>query len=100
MRQFIEAHKLWAPGPTLRGLESTDMPKGPAEPSFDRGVAEAPAAAAPAAEEVTRHANVSFPGQVLVTQDNVPLIVHVAAQHAAWARGTADQTRMALNPVT
>ena len=96
VRQLIEAHKLWAPAPTLRGLENTGTPKGPAETSFDRGVAEAPAAAAPAAEEVTRHANVSFPGQVLVTQDNVPLIVHVAAQHAAWARGTADQTRMAL----
>ena len=97
VRQLIEAHKLWTPGPTLRGLENTGTPKGPAETSFDRGVAEAPSAApAPAAEEVTRHANVSFPGQVLVTQDNVPLIIHVAAQHAAWARGTADQTRMAL----
>ena len=96
VRQLLEAHKRWAPAPTLRGLENTGTPKGPAETSFDRGVAEAPAAAAPAAEEVTRHANVSFPGQVLVTQDNVPLIVHVAAQHAAWARGTADQTRMAL----
>jgi hypothetical protein len=95
VRQFLEANKLWAPGPTLRRLENTGTPKGPAETSFDRGVAGAPAAA-PAAEEVTRHANVSFPGQVLVTQDNVPLIVHVAAQHAAWARGTADQTRMAL----
>ena len=97
VRQLIEAHKLWTQGPTLRGFESTGTPKGPAETSFDRGVAEAPSAApAPAADEVTRHANVSFPGQVLITQDNVPLIIHVAAQHAAWARGTADQTRMAL----
>ena len=96
VRQLIEAHKLWTPGPTLRGFESTGTPKGPAEPSFDRGVAEAPAAAAPDVEEVTRHANVSFPGQVLVTQDNVPLIVHIAGQHAAWASGTADQTRMSL----
>ncbi len=97
VRQLIESHKRWAPGQTLRGLENTGTPKGPAEASFDRGVAEG-SSAAPAsdADEVTRHANVSFPGQVLVTQDNVPLIIHVAAQHAAWARGTADQTRMPL----
>jgi hypothetical protein len=97
VRQLIEAHKLWTQGPTLRGLESTGTPKGPAETSFDRGVAGSSSVTpAPDAEEVTRHANVSFPGQVLVTQDNVPLIVHIAGQHAAWASGTADQTRMAL----
>jgi hypothetical protein len=96
VRQLLEANKLWAPGPTLRGFESTGTPKGPAEPSVDRSFIGAPAAALPAAEEVTRHANVSFPGQVLVTQDNVPLIVHIAGQHAAWASGTADQSRMAL----
>jgi hypothetical protein len=95
VRQLIEAHKQWTAAPTMRGFTDPGTPKGPPAPSPDRGIVEAPAAA-PAAEEVTRHANVSFPGQVLVTQDNVPLIVHVAAQHAAWASGTADQTRMAL----
>jgi hypothetical protein len=91
VRQLLEANKLWVPGPTLRRFENTGTPEGPAETSYDLGVGETTAV-----EEVTRHANVSFPGQVLVTQDNVPLIVHVAAQHAAWAGGTADQTQMAL----
>jgi hypothetical protein len=95
VRQLIEAHKLWTPAQTMRGFTGPATPTSAAQPAPDRGLGEA-ASAAPPAEEVTRHANVSFPGQVLVTQDNVPLIVHVAAQHAAWASGTADQTRMAL----
>jgi hypothetical protein len=98
VRQLIETHKRWAPGPTLRGLENSGTPKGFGAPSFERDVAEPPSADATPAAEITRHANVSFPGQVLVTQDSVPLIVHIASQHAAWARGTAEQTRMALQP--
>ncbi len=96
VRQRLEAHKQWVAGPTLRGLENAGTPKGLPEASYSLGGAEALAPGPAAAEEVSRHANVSFPGQVLVTQDDVPLIVHVAGQHAAWSSGTADQTRVAL----
>jgi hypothetical protein len=96
VRQLIEAHKLWAPAPTLRGFNGPSTPKGVQDTSFGQGGAEAYSPGVTVGEEVTRHANVSFPDQVLVTQDNVPLIVHVAAQHAVWASGSADQTRMAL----
>jgi len=97
VRQLLEAHKRWAPGPTMRGgLEDAGTPKGLEEVFFSQAGAAAIPSGTATAEEVTRHANVSFPGQVLVTQDNVPLIVHVAGQHATWASGTADQTRVGL----
>lgn len=96
VQQILAAHKRWTAGPTMRGgLESNGGPKGMEESFVAQGGA-GTALPDTSTAEITRHANVSFPGQVLITQENVPLIVHIAGQHAAWARGTADQTRMAL----
>ena len=96
MQQLLEAHKRWAPGSTLRGIDDPGTPKGWEDVAFGHSAAESIPAGAAASEEVIRHANVAFPSQVLATQDNVPLIVHVAAEHAAWARGAAEETRLAL----
>ncbi len=86
VQRILEPHKLWVAKTFRKG-----------DFDFAQASAENPSAV-PAAigEEVTRHANVSFPDQVLVSQKNVPLVVHVAGEHAAWAPGTADQTRFAL----
>ena len=65
VRQLIESHKLWAPGPTMRGFENAGTPKGIPEASFSQGGAEGKPSGASPAEDVIRHANVSFPGQVL-----------------------------------
>lgn len=53
-------------------------------------------------EQVSRYANVHFPDKVLLDQDAVPLIVHVAGRFHAGARGDAEQARMslALSPLT
>ncbi|MGC8782329.1 MAG: CHAT domain-containing protein, partial [Anaerolineae bacterium] len=51
---------------------------------------------APAPAELTRFANVYFPATVLVTQQDVPLVIHVAQRHAAKSVLAAEAARMTL----
>lgn len=77
-----------------RGLESMDGGGGGAQAHAPRP--EMAMAAGDAGEDLVRFANIYFPRTVLVTQQNVPLIVHVAQQHATESVFTPDEARMAL----
>jgi hypothetical protein len=58
---------------------------------------ERPAAVGPGAGgDLARYANVIFPATVLVTQQAVPLIVHVARAHAAHSVFAADEAKVTL----
>ena len=46
--------------------------------------------------DLTRYANVIFPATVLITQQAVPLIVHVAQAHAQQSVFTVDEAKIAL----
>lgn len=48
-------------------------------------------------ETVNRFANVHFPAKVLASQENIPLVVHVAGEYQEGARGMAGQVKMSLN---
>ncbi|MCU0501922.1 MAG: CHAT domain-containing protein, partial [Anaerolineae bacterium] len=54
------------------------------------------AVATDSGDDLTRFANVIFPATVLVTQQAVPLIVHVAQVHSQQSVISADESRMAL----
>jgi hypothetical protein len=63
----------------------------------DRGaVAGAAGAGGSATDEVTRFANVHFPGKVLMEQEAVPLIVHVAQVYQEGARASEEQSKVSL----
>lgn len=93
VRQLFDGRRRWAPAPTYRSLEGVAIPKG------IRGEEVAYAAAAEPGDapgEVVRYANVNFPNKVLVTQQMAPLVVHIAARHAAKGVFTAEASRMTL----
>ncbi|MCX7671026.1 MAG: CHAT domain-containing protein, partial [Anaerolineae bacterium] len=46
--------------------------------------------------ELTRFANVYFPATVLITQQDIPLVIHVAQRYAAKSVLAADAARMTL----
>ena len=54
------------------------------------------AVAADGGGDLTRYANVIFPATVLITQQAVPLIVHVAQAHAQQSVFTVDEAKIAL----
>ena len=54
------------------------------------------AVAADGGDDLTRYANVIFPATVLVTQQAVPLIVHVAQAHSQQSVILADEAKMTL----
>jgi hypothetical protein len=101
VQQLIRLHKRWAPQPVLRG--GGDMafavPKGVIGTASGRGVSEVlppTGGGGPDAGEVSRYANVYFPSKVLVTQQMVPLVIHVAGQYQATSVLTADQSLLSL----
>ncbi|MEJ5199537.1 MAG: CHAT domain-containing protein, partial [Anaerolineae bacterium] len=49
-----------------------------------------------AGDELTRFANVYFPATVLVTQQDVPLVIHVAQRYSAKSVFTAEAAKMTL----
>lgn len=89
--KLLSQHKVWARRPIVRG---GDFLGGAGSEMAAKGISGAPAGAA--GQEVSRYANVHFPDKVLVTQQEVPLVVHVAGQHVATSRSTAAGARMTL----
>jgi len=81
------------------GLMSTLMgePRSPAAGGRTTARAKPPTAvAADGGGDLTRYANVIFPATVLVTQQAVPLIVHVAQAHSQQSVFTADEAKITL----
>ena len=102
VQQLIGPHKRWAPQPVLRGADMAfGTPKGIAGAPTSRGLSRR-SRPQPArrgrrtAGEVSRYANVTFPSKVLVTQQMVPLVVHLAGQYQATGVFTADQAHLSL----
>jgi hypothetical protein len=95
VRQLLESHKQWTAGDVLRGR---DLAKGPLPPGTSPAMRTGPSddAAAPAESEVSRYANVTFPSKVLITQQMVPLVIHVAGEYQATGVFAADRARMTL----
>jgi hypothetical protein len=99
VRQLLESHKQWTAGAVLRGVDmGSATPKGALPPNTSRAMTAGPSdgAAAPVASEVSRYANVTFPSKVLITQQMVPLVIHVAGEYQATGVFAADQARMTL----
>ncbi len=95
VRQLIQPHKDWTPQRVYRDGSSAFALSGEGVP---KGAASLPASgeAGPEPGEVSRYANVYFPSKVLVTQQRVPLVVHVAAQYGAKGVFSADEARVSL----
>lgn len=95
VRQLIQPHKDWTPQRVYRDGSSAFALSGGGVP---KGAASLPASgeAGPEPGEVSRYANVYFPSKVLVTQQRVPLVVHVAAQYGAKGVFSADEARVTL----
>ncbi len=88
------AVQVWDPGQQMRSIPKLPVPPLPVitdTRSIDS-----------TSEDVTRYANVHFPSKVLIDQDAVPLIVHVAGHFQSGAKGAADEARMSLkiSPLT
>ena len=77
VREILDRGKTWR-AETYRGLRAI-----PALPKAAIAAIGDDAAYMPAAADLTRYANVHFPATVLLSQEMVPLIVHIARQYQA-----------------
>jgi hypothetical protein len=90
--------------PILRGAEFAPVrrpvasapPRAEWQPAYAMMESAGPGESAMPGEGLVRFANVYFPATVLVTQQDVPLVIHVAQRYSAKSALAADAAQMTL----